>query len=155
MPRYKIKTAEDFEEGEYDPELKESLFLLTVSTNKRPSDVHDAHNRAAFLETTLVEVLAENNMENYIMATGDIEDIEDIDIVVAPELGQGRGGAVHAHVIIDIKHRTKVRLDLDWIRQELIEYLVGVQGIKNVHVDLQVMKGGYLAILNYARKQTS
>lgn len=157
MPRFSIKSpsTDDSEFNDHDPTLKQSVFLITVSTNKRPKDLSDAHNRAAFLESVLLDVFSEDNLESYLMVLegATIDDIDDIDVVISPELGQGRGGAIHAHVIVDIKHHTKVRMDLDTIRATLQEHLIGVQGIKNIHVDLQVMKGGVLAILNYARKQ--
>lgn len=152
MVKYSINTPAG---GDHDSNLKESVFLLTVSTNKRPTDVGDAHSRAALLESVLTETFAEDNIDKFVivMGSGDLDALEDVDILVAPELGQGRGGAIHAHVVVNIKHHEKIHLDLEWIRGTLTEELVGVQGIKNIHLDLKVMKGGILAILNYARKQ--
>lgn len=112
---------------------KLSCFLLTVSTNQRyREDDKFKESDAEILEDIVKDILSDLPAYITIKKEGDVwnkETIESVDIDYACEFGP-KTEALHAHMLIKIKHRSKVQLNLQKIKQKIIDEL----GVKNIYM---------------------
>ena len=97
---------------------RRSKFLLTISTNFKPKTTAQSTTIASGLRNSLRQLLLRENIPNLISCLeGSCSDIESIDAEFNVELGKDpRGKRIHSHVILDVVHNCKVKLDLDFVR---------------------------------------
>lgn len=118
-----------------------SKFLVSLNTNIKPMGV----DHQIFLERKLRNLIDENFQGPNILANIKILNdpdadtdtkeqlIEKVNVTFSLEIGKkARGGRLHAHVIVDIRHRTKIHINADRLRDMLLIYF-GHKG----HVDVK------------------
>lgn len=115
-------TRHTFVAGTVEREVvRESVFQLVINTNVMPFNAADANRLGNDLQDTLDLLLTDNGMQQVIRHLGSSkwphwDAIEEIDAEHSVEIG-GAVHRLHAQVVIIIKHRSKIHLDRDKIRQ--------------------------------------
>lgn len=118
-----------------------SKFLVSLNSNIKPKSLE----HQIFLERSMRNLIDNNFQGRKILPNIKILDNEDadidekehllekIDVTFSLEIGKkARGGRLHAHVIVDIRHRTKIHIDAARLRDQLLMYF-GIRG----HVDIK------------------
>ena len=95
-----------------------------------------------------------SNLNDYVNIDGGIwsdDFIDDVDIDYVIELGSVKRH-IHAHIMIKIKHRTKLMLDYKKIKAKVLSEL----GLKNIYVNNKLMKkDSSTNVLDYINKFTA
>lgn len=130
-----------------NPKVKEkkekvnrTAFLFTVSTNQRyPESDPNIDNDMEFFEDVIADIC--NNLSKYIIMKEEdkpwnTQNIKDADVTYNVELGP-KTRQLHAHILIKMKHNTKLHLNYTAIREKLCEEL----GLNNVFASNKLLKG--------------
>lgn len=119
---------------------KYSCFLVTINTNQRyKADDQYMESDSEFFEnivrTEILEKLPDyvNVMQEGHSWSNDHIDGVDVDYIL--ERGE-KYNALHAHILIKIKHRSKVQLNYKTMKQRVVERL----GLKNVYFDCKLVR---------------
>lgn len=134
--------------------LRFSSFFMTINTQKHfEGDEHNFESEQERLTNKFDSIINEENMENWIkfMKTDfDRSKIRDITVFKAIELGRkSKGRKLHIHAYIVINHYTVLRINNNYIRQEMNnEYKT------KIHLNNQLVTNREhgRAILNYMQK---
>jgi hypothetical protein len=126
-PKVRVKGArQNLEKKTRNPRLKKSTFHLTINTNQQyKEDDPNLENDISVFEDTIEEIL--QNIGDYVHIKGEDGDTwdgkvesADIDFVVERGLKKGQ---IHAHILLQFKHRTKLLLNYEKIKEKLREQL--------------------------------
>ena len=115
--------------------IKNSTFLLTINTNQsyKENDKH-LENDIEVFDDCVNNVL--NNIDKYIKPEGfDSEKVKTADIDYTIERG-GERGFIHCHILLNFSHTTRIQLDVNLIKQKIINEL----GLKNVYINNKLIK---------------
>jgi hypothetical protein len=121
---------------------KYSSFHVTVSSNQKPGTNEESHALAGQMRQLVGELYNdEDNLRGLIeFLDGNNYDsglIDKIDTTFSVELGRDpRGGRIHSHAIMHIVHHSKIRLNVDFIRQ----YFIQQMDLTDVHINIDVIK---------------
>jgi hypothetical protein len=164
--------------------IKASSWLITVSTNKRPSSNAESERLADALAGASEDVL--NDPEPYLkfIAPGSYDThVVSVDSTYSVELGpegkyghrknrrditmeggttrpassRGVGGRIHSHILLEIKHRTKLRLD--YTRNGALRqgFVMGLRergvDVDHIYLDVKVVSSKY-NLLRYLGKDS-
>eukprot|EP00952_Eustigmatos_sp_NYUAD-ZCMA_P012733 51020-Eustigmatos_ZCMA.PRE.2 len=118
---------------------KHSNWLLTISSNQRykPDDPHKEADSEIFEE--VVQDLSKN-ISKYINFrqsghSWSKDHIDDVDVSYGIEWGE-KSRALHCHVLVKIRHNSKISLDYDGIKDLFKERL----GLPNIYFDSRLVK---------------
>jgi hypothetical protein len=133
------------------PKPKSSNFLLTINTNQQYKE-GDAHleDDIEIFDATIQSIL--NNIGDYIrLPEGDVWDddkIKDVSIDYVIEKGHKKG-QLHSHIMIKIKHFSKVLLDYGKIKAKIC----GDLGLNEVYMlNKLIRNSGSDNIIQYLEK---
>jgi len=115
--------------------IKNSTFLLTINTNQsyKQNDKH-LDNDIEIFDELINNIL--NNIDTYIKTDSfDYEKVKTADIDYAIETGNERG-YLHCHILLNFSHTTKIQLDVNLIKQKIINEL----GLKNIYIQNKLIK---------------
>lgn len=139
----------------HKPKQKVSVFLLTINTQQvyKRDDQATAYGQS--FEQILNEMFNEQNLGNFVTFLEDPnyqgQQRWESPFVEESEIGggveRGTNGAIHAHLIVKIVHRTKLQLD----RHAISTYLTQQLGV-TPHIDIK-HNNGAAAMEAYVRKQ--
>ena len=119
---------------------KVSAFLITFNTNQSPKNENEAIELSETLQAALETVF--KNIENYSSESGFLkyngnqegiyevllDDIEQVKVNNVIELGEKvRGGRIHSHTLLHIRHWTNIHVDTDSLKEKLLEQLPQLQ----------------------------
>lgn len=112
-------------EGMKGQRWKYSQFFITINTNRKDYD-------KAKLKSALGQIFSSDEMF-YALLTGDMSkvDKEWATAQFAVEVGP-KTGFIHSHILIKLRHNTKVHFKIDLLRKVLEKQL----GLDGVHIDL-------------------
>lgn len=153
MP-FRIRNAQFVPKSASD--IKKSIFHLTVNTNYRPADKDDAQEVGELLERATHEIFQEGTQEDFLLLLDgkDMDAILDTDVEYGVELGHGKqGGAMHMHIIITVEHKSKIRINMDHVREQYKEMLAEDPRIKNPHFDVHATHDHEKSIREYVEKE--
>ena len=154
MPDIKIKGGiQQLDKVIKNAKDKTSNFFLTINTNQSyKQDDPNLQNDIAVFEECIKGILS--NLNDYVNIDGGIwsdDFIDDVDIDYVIELGTIKRH-IHAHIMIKIKHRTKLMLDYKKIKAKVLSEL----GLKNIYVNNKLMKkDSSTNVLDYINKFTA
>ena len=133
------------------PKPKASCFLLTINTNQqyKENDQHLEDDIEVF-DNTIQSIL--NNIGSYVKLPEtdkwDDDKIKDVDIDYVIERGLKKG-QIHIHIMIKIKHFTKVLLDYGKIKAKIC----GDLGLENIYMlNKLIRNSGSDNIIEYLNK---
>ena len=99
--------------------IKNSTFLVTINTNQsyKESDPN-LENDIEVFEDLVNNIL--NNIDTYIKPEGfDDKKVKTADIDYTIEVGQERH-FIHCHILLNFSHTTRIQLNIDTIKQKII-----------------------------------
>jgi hypothetical protein len=135
--------------------IRHSNWLVTVSTNIRPQSNEESHRVGNDLHQSVKSMLTSENMPNIIDFKVDGDGLDKIETVrnqFGVELGRGKfGGAIHAHIIIHITHRSNIKLNAERIKEH-IKNTTQDDRIQNIHINI-AFKGSGKTLEQYIRKE--
>lgn len=107
---------------------KYSTFFITINTNRRDYDKEK-------LRKALGIIFGEDDMF-YKLIEGDTSKIDKewSTVQISAEKGP-KMEFVHSHVLVKLRHNTKVHFKIELLRKVLVKEL----GLENVHIDVQGM----------------
>jgi hypothetical protein len=153
MPDIKVKGGiQQLDKVIKNAKDKTSNFFLTINTNQQyQQDDPNLQNDIAVFEECIKNILSNiNNYVNISEGIWDDEHVNDVDIDYVIELGPVKKH-IHAHIMIKIKHRTKLMLDLQKIKSKILSDL----GLKNIYMNNKLMKkDSSTNVLDYIHKYT-
>jgi hypothetical protein len=135
------------------PRPKASNFLLTINTNQQYKDGdNNLENDIEVFDATIQQIL--NHIDDYVrLPEGDAwsdDKIRDVNIDYVIEKGHKRG-QIHAHIMIKIKHFSKVLLNYEKIKAKIC----GDLGLDNVYMlNKLIRNSGSDNIIDYLDKYT-
>lgn len=131
---------------------RRSKFLVTVSTNFRPRTNGQSYGMAGSLRTGIRTLLDANHLPTiFEFSEGSWRDVKNVDVQFNVELGQHNNGRrIHSHMIIDVKHQAKLRLNLPWIRATLPD-LIPDERVGSIYLDVKLLPSD-TAVEHYLRK---
>lgn len=147
------------------PGVKESNFLITFVPN---SSVREEINPELYnkirseIESFARFVLDPRNISDVIKPTADNKDpkwmskivgIGD-DKIASIEDSKTSNKRLHTHIYLPIRHRTKVQINLDNLRQ-IAEIMLEPLGVKGPRIDVKVERQGYTSARDYVMKGTT
>ena len=150
MPDIKVKgKIQNLEKLEKNQKPINSNFLLTINTNQQYK-TNDQHlkNDIEFFENTIKNIL--NNIDQYINIGDKWDDdfIKDVDVDYIIERGTKKG-QIHAHILIKIKHLSKIQLDYKKIKTKIQKDL----GLPSIYLNNRLIKNsGSDNIVDYLNK---
>ena len=115
--------------------IKNSTFLLTINTNQSyKTNDKNLENDIEVFDDLINNIL--NNIDQYIKPDGfDVEKVKTADIDYTIERGNERG-FIHCHILLNFSHTTRIQLDVNTIKQNIINEL----GLKNVYINNKLIK---------------
>lgn len=126
---------------------KHSGFLITISTNYRPTTTAEAVDMGERLEHALKKMYTHKGYGKIIKFTdpshsyGD-KYINKIDTKFAVERGtHTMGGRIHSHSIMHVTHASHIRLSIPDIK-ELVVAAIDHPKVKSVYVNIRMVKDG-------------
>jgi hypothetical protein len=131
-----------------------SNFLVTINTNYRPQYQDDLADVAQNLENAMYQLFTHENLKKVLSFKygGDYSQVEDIDVEFGREVGtHSKGGRLHSHSIVRIKHYTHLRLIPGEISR-IIKEQMNDQRVKNVYVNVKWFQGEQF-LEDYIEKQ--
>ena len=138
LPDVKIKGGRQTRKERAKPAVS-SNFFLTLNSNQRyePEDPHREEDAEA-VEDVVKEIV--QNLPRYVKIIEknhkwSTDVIEDVDVEYAVEYGE-KSKALHAHILVRIKHRSRVQLDFEAIKRDFAHGL----GLKNVYFDSRLLR---------------
>lgn len=129
--------------------LKHSLFMLTVNTNQSFPDTHAAEFIKAKKEFTeaLVSRVNYDTINDYLkFEEGSAANIESTDLDAALERGD-RAKLLHAHLMIHITHRCKLKFNIEKFRSEVNEELG-----RTCYMNIKTQAAGVANLKDYIAK---
>ena len=93
---------------------RRSRFHVTVNTNRRPTTTAESEAIGADLRQALNRTLPSSARTGdlFTFREGGPGDIQRVDIKFSVEVGHStRGGRVHAHAIVDVRHNALIHID--------------------------------------------
>lgn len=132
------------------PKLKRSIFMVTINTNLRCGSRHyDSCTQEDFVNG-LHEVFDDPKpFIKYLEPGHGYERVEKIDVTVSPEIGPKKG-LLHAHIIIDIHHRTKAQIDYVGLKDLLVT--TGTVPASGFHFYVKLIKDNFGDAMSYIEK---
>jgi hypothetical protein len=117
-----------------------SKFLVTLNSNIRPTDdSHEMELRHIMRNLIDDNFYGPNIFKNIRILDNSQKEIDKktllkyVNITFSTEVGKHvKGGRLHAHIIVDTKHMTKIHIKANRLRDELETYF-GIKG----HVDIK------------------
>jgi ribosomal protein S16 len=136
--------------------LKHSGFFVTVNTNKKPRTQLELDSITQALREGIADLCSDDGFKQviYFLIAGHTfeKHIVNIKVEYAIEIGTSpRGGRIHAHLYIQVVHKSKIRLDKKKIEEILLKYL-RKYGINSLYINIRVI-GKDKSIKDYIRKQ--
>ena len=154
MPDIKLKGGiQQLDKVVKNEKIKTSNFFLTINTNQSyQENDENLQNDIAVFEECIKNILS--NLNDYVKIDGGIwsdDFINDVDIDYVIELGPVKKH-IHSHIMIKIKHKTKIMLDLQKIKSKILTEL----GLKNIYMNNKLMKtDSSINVLEYINKYTA
>ena len=111
---------------------KYSSWFMTISTNVKPIDEADSMELGQKLDNALAIMFSKTSLEPWRRiitfrnkkSNDGFDKFDSVDVRWVVERGRKkRGGRIHAHVILRIKHRTSIHLNYKEVRAFMIELL--------------------------------
>lgn len=137
-----------------------SSFLITINTNRSVSSDIDRDVLSSMMRPILHRLLDDRNiplMLKFRDGTRDNGLIRGVDSEFAIEVG-GKQRRLHAHILTNIYHNTKIHIDPLYIREEVTDQLndalaaAGEPRLRGkVYVNVRHVKGDW-AVTKYVRK---
>lgn len=123
---------------------KHSGFFITINTNVAPAADDVVACAQALRESVNAMLNKEENLKriiDYIDGTGGWDDLDDIKSEQVVEQGS-RQHRLHAHVVIHIEHRTKIRLNRAEIEKVIMDNFDHTQcDVKKLYVNIKAITG--------------
>jgi hypothetical protein len=148
------------------PILRNSIFFITINSQLAPKSNTESAEMTAALNS-VINRMFEQPKPLLKMLEGDYDaDVKRIEMRYSIELGpegrighvrpagrRGKGGRIHAHILLDITHAAKIHLDYGYIRRA-VRFQLGQEGfaVPNIYLDVQVQRGSRQAMINYLMK---
>jgi hypothetical protein len=143
------------------PIKKKSTFLVTINTNVKVRG-KDLSELSDILRATLNELFTPSNLVPRVKFVAgeqrDVSRIKSADVKFAIERGTNpRGGRLHAHCLVAIKHLSKIQLDGPGIKEFVMEDMnprlakAGFPELKSVYVNIRHVPNQY-NVLRYLKK---
>lgn len=131
---------------------RRSKFLITISTNFRPRTTAQSKGMAQSLRAGIQQLLTREQLLNVLECIeGGHRDIDKIDAEFNVELGKDvRGSRIHSHIILDVHHHCKLRVNLPFVR-EWLPRNIDDHRINSVYVNVRMIATDKDAH-NYVRK---
>jgi hypothetical protein len=138
--------------------LKESLFMITINTNRVPQD----NNQRCIFENIMLNAvmkLKDRNYRRHVINFLNNDTIENAiihkeEIKVGFEDGKKKK-RFHAHIVWDFVHETKLQLDLFHLKQLFLAGYRDEFGWANLHMDVKAVSNVKRNLEEYAKKQDS
>ncbi|QKE44401.1 endonuclease replication-associated protein [Yaravirus sp. 'brasiliensis'] len=137
-----------------------SGFLVTINTNRKAQTAAERDVIADIMRSIIHEMWRDQNvprMVKFLTGPRDPRLIKAVDSEFAIEVG-GHQGRVHAHVLTNIYHNSRIHLDATYIRDEVTDQLnegligAGMAPLRGkVYVNIKSIKGDW-SVLRYVRK---
>lgn len=141
MPRPKTLTG--IKEGR---KLSKSNFFITINTQKRPDSFRDPDEFINCFENACRELFEDENLQSDLIVFNDPMDaphmeelIEDIYVSGGREIGE-KQQKIHSHILYEISHRSKLRLDYSFIR-EFIKTHCGIE--QEIYVNVRLVHNNH------------
>lgn len=137
---------------------KHSGFFITINTNYRPKAEGDAEEVAERLRKVVGAMLDNAGLERVVefMVPGHTfsgSTILNVDGEFIIERGRHpKGGRIHSHASLHIKHRSKIRLNIPAMKEFLMEGFSDYPAVKSVYVNIKAI-GSDRLIKDYLRKE--
>lgn len=126
------------------PKERQSKFHVIANTNIRPKTTETAKEYARILENVAEPLLSDSDVIGRFMllldgAQWSPDVITSIECTHGVELGQlPKGRRIHMHIVLDIKHYSKLRVDPKKFKEVFNEFLQGEPlSISYVHVTVE------------------
>ena len=137
---------------------KESLFMITVNTNRTP--ISGAQRQ--MFETIIMEAVKKfreietrRDLINFLNKdTLDSFSVDSEEIKVGFEMGS-KQSRFHAHIVWDFVHYSKIQLDVHALKQLFLEKFYYEYGWANIHLDVKAVSNVKRNLEEYAKKQDS
>lgn len=138
--------------------LKESLFMITINTNRQPTSVYQRQMMESIILQT-VSRFKDNAVREHVIKflNGDdiwSADIEREEIKVGFEVGSLLN-RFHAHIVWDFVHYSKMQLDVHVLKQLFLQGFRDEFGWRNIHLDVRAVSNVKRNLEEYAKKQDS
>jgi hypothetical protein len=150
-------------QAETDPLKRESKYLITISTNRRPFNATEAVQMKTDLADALHRVFHdEDALSQFIFFNKPLHNMNNIDKIntkIGTEVGTGkRGQRVHAHVVFHIKHHSNISLKIPEsvrIMRNLFLSTPELQkyNLPNLYINIRLMRNEAAATARYISKQ--
>ena len=124
---------------------KHSGWLLNISTNYRPQSTAESYEMGNKLSAALRKLLAHEGLRQILVFQPEGHHyskkyIEDVKGNFAVELGRGKfGGAIHAHAVLHVKHKSKLKLDFAAIRQFMVREIDDPK-VKSIYLNVRMIR---------------
>jgi hypothetical protein len=120
-----------------------SNYIITINTNYRPKYQNDLSDIADKLTSALNNLFTHNHLPHVIAFPkgGNYSMIEDIDVEFGEEVGaHAKGGRLHAHAVVKIKHHTFIKLKPNEISKILVDE-IDDERVKSLYVNIRFFYG--------------
>lgn len=137
---------------------KHSGFFITINTNYRPKGEADAEEVAERLRKVVGRMLDNEGLARVIefMIPGHTfsgKTIQNVEGEFIVERGRhAKGGRIHAHATLHIKHRSKLRMSIPGMKEFLMEGFSDYPAVKSVYINIKAI-GSDRLIKDYLRKE--
>jgi hypothetical protein len=152
-PKVTIKgQVSNFDQKEKAIAPRQSNFFLTINTNQRfkDDDLMLQNDTEVFVEV-IEKVL--NNIQSYVSIPVEANwdnDVQSVDVDYVVEKGNEKN-CLHTHILMKIKHRTRVQLNYKLLKEHICADL----GLPNIHLKNILLKmDNSDNILEYLNKYT-
>ncbi|MBU0706665.1 hypothetical protein KJ807_05635 [Patescibacteria group bacterium] len=159
-------TIEQVDENEIIPEQTSaktnfSSFMITGSTNFKPTTTEEAQEAGEILNLALSKVFVQERLPEFIKdregAPWDGKHIFEVSVVYAAELGKKpKGMRIHFHADVEIEHRVKLYIERSFLRDMIEAELLQVGPLSSgvqLHMYGIYVTGQGRGASNYVRKQ--
>lgn len=162
MPRVNVRRVNDPGGG---PRQRHSDFHITVSTNKRPvpglvealgQAVETVFNSDVGLAQIIHFTDRAPNWHRYPLDDpSNTSVIQDIDGEHVEEVGEdARGGRVHSHIILNIKHKSNIQIGKGDVKRLILQTgLLQPFGVNTLYTHIKLLPNVQEAIREYQRKK--
>lgn len=138
------------------PAEKMSSYFITFNTNlgyKGKDQLANLENDAEFLQHSVLQPMLNQDLHQFVQFLEPEKNWNDHILQTSGDFAIEVGHAkkrLHAHILLNIKHNTKIQLDYKGMR----EYLEGKLGLKGIHFNARAIRGANAErnIENYLQK---
>lgn len=141
---------------EHLPFLRTSAFLITINTNQRARTPDEFTHVAKpfFLVLNAIFSKAEH-VKKFVTVLSTMDSFED-DVGAIKSSGvieYAVHSGIHAHIMIEIVHRTRVQINSLLLRQIVLQDLA-IRGLRlsNLYIQVRFVRNDTQTVLNYVRK---